>query len=52
MQRVVHQQQVRLIWMQESDDHCSQALGLAEWSVEQRVKCNSIPVRLSAYNTM
>ena len=51
-QREVHQLRVRLIWQQESDDRRSQSLGLAEWSVEQHVKCNSIPARLSAWNTM
>ena len=47
-----HRQQVRLIQQQESNDRCSQSLGLAEWSVEQHVKCNSIPAGLSAWNTM
>ena len=50
--RKVHRQRVRLIWQQESDDRRSQSLELAEWSAQQRVKCNSIPVRLSAWNTM
>ena len=48
--REVYRQRVRLIRQQESDEYHSQSLGLAEWSAEQRVKCNSIPVRLSAWN--
>ena len=48
----VHWQQVRLIRQQDSDDRRSQSLGLAEWSAEQHVKCNSIPARPSAWNTM
>ena len=51
-QREVHRQRVRLIRQQESDDHRSQSLGLAEWSVQQRIKCTSIPARPSAWNTM
>ena len=50
--REIHRQRVRLIQQQESDDRHSQSLGLAEWSAELRVKCNSIPARLSAWNTM
>ena len=50
----IYRQRVRLIRQQESDEHRSQSLRLAEWSAEQRVtrKCNSIPARLSAWNTM
>ena len=43
---------VRPIRQQESDDRCSQSLRLAEWSAQQRVKCNSIPTRLSVWNTI
>ena len=49
---MVHRQRVRLIQRQQSDDRRSQGLGLAKWSSEERVKCNSIPTRLSARNTM
>ena len=49
---MVHRQRVRLIRRQQSDDRRSQGLRLAKWSSEERVKCNSIPTRLSARNTM
>ena len=47
--REVHRQPIQ---QQESDDRRSQSLGLAEWSAERHVKCNSILARLSAWNIM